>query len=189
MLIVSWIGANAHSPPGVHSLAVGHPPGSGLGPVLADGERVNPYLSPRLIVAALALPRSVLEPEAPPEAIENALLPGGAEHTTRGSSAMMGGVGRARITRAEAIALAKAECEAQDWPWREPVTVRLTVIVPSDGAGLLQYHVETSADVHGGTPWFLVSRDGRHVLAGWDGPGPWDEEDGTSADEPVSEWD
>jgi hypothetical protein len=76
VLIVSCIGANAHSPPGVHPLAVGHPPGSGLGPVLADGERVNPYLSPGLIVAALALPRSILEPEASPEAIENALLPG-----------------------------------------------------------------------------------------------------------------
>jgi hypothetical protein len=75
-----------------------------------------------------------------------------------------------RITSAEAIALAKAECEAQGWPWREPVSVRRVVVFPSDGAGLLQYDVRISADV--GTPWFLVSRDGRHVNPGWTNPPP-----------------
>ena len=57
-------------PLGVHPLAVGHPPGSGLGPVLADGEWMNPCLSQTLTVALLHS-RSILEPEAPPEATES----------------------------------------------------------------------------------------------------------------------
>lgn len=100
---------------------------------------------------------------------------------------MMACMARSRITRAEAIALAKTECQAQGWPWSEPVKVRVTGVLPSDGAGLLRYEVRTTADVHGGTPWFLVSRDGRHVLAGWDGPGPPDEEDGPRAAPAASE--
>ena len=56
VLVVSGIGANAPTSPGVHPLAVGHPPGSGLAPVLADGERMNPHLSPTLAVAAFAFP-------------------------------------------------------------------------------------------------------------------------------------
>lgn len=99
----------------------------------------------------------------------------------RSSSAMMGCVARSRITRAEAIALAKTECEAQGWPWREPVKVRVVGVWPPEGAGWLRYEVLLPADDHGGTPWFEVSFDGQHVLAGWDGPGPPDEEDDPSA--------
>jgi integrase len=55
--VFAWIGGDRPTPPlGVHPLAVGHPPGSGLGPVLADGERMNPHLSPTLAVAAFAFP-------------------------------------------------------------------------------------------------------------------------------------
>jgi hypothetical protein len=68
VLVVSCIWRErATLPLGVHPLAVGHPPGSGLGPVLADGERMNPYLNQTLTVPLCTF-RSILEPEAPPEA-------------------------------------------------------------------------------------------------------------------------
>ena len=74
--------------------------------------------------------------------------------------------------------MAKAECEKLGWPWREPVKVRVSVTLPPSDAGLLQYNVLTNADVHGDNPWFDVSLDGRHVLAGWNG----EPDDGSSAE-------
>ncbi len=45
------------------------------------------------------------------------------------------------ISRHQALALARAECDARGWPWREPVHV---------ARGLGSYHVMTNARSRGG---------------------------------------
>jgi hypothetical protein len=94
---------------------------------------------------------------------------------------MVGYMTRLRITRAEAITLAKAECEACGWPWREPVKVMVTLFL--SGGELFPYYVKTNADVHGDNPWFEVSRSGRLIRAGWIGGPPWGEVRRTSSED------
>jgi hypothetical protein len=65
---------------------------------------------------------------------------------------------QSRVTRAEVLAIAKAECEALGWPWREPVRVT---------GGLFRYEVWTNADFRDDNPWFLFSRNGRLIRAAW----------------------
>jgi hypothetical protein len=62
------------------------------------------------------------------------------------------------ISKAEVLAAAKAECEARDWPWRQPVRV---IGWP------FGYRVWTNANVIDDNPWFLISRDGPVKDAAW----------------------
>jgi len=63
-----------------------------------------------------------------------------------------------KVTKAEVLAAARDECQARGWPWREPVRVT---------GGLFRYRVWTNADVQDDNPWFLFSRGGHLVRAGW----------------------
>jgi hypothetical protein len=82
-----------------------------------------------------------------------------------------------RITKAEAIALARTECEKEGWLWQVPAKVRVVGVFPPEGAGWRQYEVRLPANAEGGYAWFLIPFDGRHVNAGWTGPGLPDDED------------
>jgi hypothetical protein len=80
-----------------------------------------------------------------------------------------------RITKAEAMAIAKAKSDTLGWPWTEPVTVKVGGTLPPGECGWRHWTVKTSADAHGpvARTLFDVSFDGRHVLPRWLGrPGP-----------------
>lgn len=62
------------------------------------------------------------------------------------------------MTKADALAAAKAECESRGWPWQEPVRVL---------GGLWRYRVWTNSGVRDDNPWFLYSRNGRLIQAAW----------------------
>jgi hypothetical protein len=64
----------------------------------------------------------------------------------------------ARSGRADVLAAAHAECQARGWPWREPAKVT---------GGLFRFRVWTNANMIDNNPWFLFSRNGRLVRAGW----------------------
>src|SRR5262249_54581270 len=67
--------------------------------------------------------------------------------------------GRSRsLRRAEVLAAAQSECEARGWPWREPVHVT---------GWMFRFRGWTNANFRDDNPWFVFSRDGRLVRAGW----------------------
>jgi hypothetical protein len=71
----------------------------------------------------------------------------------------MARVARSRVLRrAEVLAAAQAECRGRGWPWREPAIV---------SGGLFRFRVWTNANMRDDNPWFVFSRDGRLVQAGW----------------------
>jgi hypothetical protein len=80
-------------------------------------------------------------------------------------------VRRPKITKAEATAIAKAECEARGWPWTEPVAVKLGGTFPPDVCGWRHWIVRTHADVQQPDPRieFAVSFNGLHVMPFWIG--------------------
>jgi hypothetical protein len=80
-------------------------------------------------------------------------------------------VRRPKITRAEATAIAKAECKARGWPWIEPVAVNVGGTFPPDDFGWRHWIVRTNANVQRPDPRidFAVSFDGLHVRAHWIG--------------------
>lgn len=61
------------------------------------------------------------------------------------------------LTRDEAIALARAECERHDWPWTEPIRASRQ---PFGG-----YHVMTNTSMRGGNVNVHISRGGRVARA------------------------
>jgi hypothetical protein len=62
------------------------------------------------------------------------------------------------VTKADAIAIARAECDRRDWPWKEPIRV----------SGVLWYHVMTNTAFAGGNVNIHVRAfDGKVVRAGY----------------------
>jgi hypothetical protein len=68
-------------------------------------------------------------------------------------------VARSRcVSRGTVLVAAKAECQARGWPWREPVHVT---------GWPFRFTVWTNVSMIDDNPWFVFSRDGRLVQAGW----------------------
>ena len=79
---------------------------------------------------------------------------------TRRSSARPGNIACVpRVTRDEARAIARAECEDRQWPWQEPV---------HEAGRLFTYRFMTNAQQLGGNVTIRVrARDGKVLSAGF----------------------
>lgn len=58
-----------------------------------------------------------------------------------------------RITREQALEIARAECERRSWLWKDPATTE----------GLRYWYIDTVRDIKG-SPWLLVSQQTGEVI-------------------------
>jgi hypothetical protein len=64
------------------------------------------------------------------------------------------------VTKTEAEAIARRECERRNWPWAEPVTVR---------EGLRSYRFWTNARARTGNVEIVVRADNGEITRAWMG--------------------